>query len=955
MTYRDSFLSLYQPTNINSSPGMSLDSVPAGAELPAQFEEELPATTPVFEGHLYLRTSSKQWDWRLFRFDGTSFICLSSRKVKLPPNTHLHAPVNDLHFLKTSPSLNASFTSPLLATPKNKTQQISELITNNKSHNNNNNNTGSPVIASYYQLPKWSVDIINISAVSVLKPKKKSKLSVSTQKPSKCFCIRTFTGECYIMKASKQKDLERWLFVLTKMWKFTQAMRSQLVSNMNPPQQQLYNHPTSSSHLPLQQPPSLPQHHPHPNYLPHPIHHPNQQQQPHPHPYYSSTNATNHMMYSSSSNNLLHHQHQQIASLPPNHDDSISLSQLYKRPQHRTLTSTNSPLIYNPHPHPHPQHKLPLVVTNGSTPSPPHLQPSTSSGRMDNNSIHDKNYSHPILSVEKAECIDAWRKSLSELMASDPQLQVSIPPPIESIPEDDQVSIISDMTSISHRQPNNNNNNLRRRISVSSSISKRSLKSNKIKPRDNNNNNNNNTMVLKKKRSDDVKNWIEPRKLDNINNHQKNKLDNNNKNENRLSSSLPHNTFTRNNNNKTHPQVPPIDTYQINYFQDCITPARSTLSSPLTNNNNDDNNNNEIINYKNNSNDTKKTTVTLNQNTKYYGSAAAKPIKIVNRRSSSISSLSSSSTSSSALAPKVTHEVPNQSQHVNSATSVRPTSSFTSSSHDNLPEISLGVGRGERRSLDYTSSHRQHHHHHHRKSSSSSLLSSPPLPSLYSPTSMMIESPLQTLSNVNRKSKDEDEISLADLQRSLKRASLQNNNSIKNPLPFSTSTITHHTGGTTTTTSATTTTTNSMNQQPLSPNYSFRQSTSTSRKYNNSSHNNHNNNNNNSNNNNNNNNNGSSSIVVAPAIPPMPSKSRNSLLSIPFYNNDSDNNNNNSKSSSMKLSQNHRESMKLSKNHKESMTLNRPHSWIPFDHHQQKIVQQPSSRQSMQMDNTVQW
>jgi hypothetical protein len=225
MTYRNSLLSLYPPT-----PPTPKTKQDAGFE--AQFDEELPATSPVFEGHLYLRTAEKQWQWRLFRFDGTCFTCLSTRKVKLPPNTRVDAPSNDQAFIHSLPSFTTtSLTSPLLATPKSKSRQHSTV-------------SDSSPLAKYYQLPKWTVDISNISAVSVLKPSesngsKAMKLAMlsPSQKLARCFCIRTFDGNCYIMKAQKQKDLERWLFVLTKMWKFAQAMKHQLLSQQPQHQQ----------------------------------------------------------------------------------------------------------------------------------------------------------------------------------------------------------------------------------------------------------------------------------------------------------------------------------------------------------------------------------------------------------------------------------------------------------------------------------------------------------------------------------------------------------------------------------------------------------------------------------------------------------------------------------------------------------------------------------------------
>ncbi|KAI9025958.1 hypothetical protein CLU79DRAFT_699254, partial [Phycomyces nitens] len=271
------------------------------SSLISQFSEEVPATSPVFEGHLYLRTDKKQWQWRLFRFDGSSFTCLSTRKVKLPPNT-----------------------------PSQQTKPSQEP---------------DRVLASYYQLPKFTIDIANISAVSMLKRPAKtnnhgicSAISIAPA-PSKCFCVRTFDGQCFVMKAQKQKDLERWLFVLTKMWNFVQAVRTQI-----------------------------------------------NQQEP---------------------------------------------------------------------------------------------------------SQYDKRYKMPTLSFEKAHWIEEWRKSLAELIAYDPNIKIT-PPPIESIPDDDRMSVYSDMTSVSNRNPQNYGKptKLAAPIELEMPLQQRTRSS------------------LRKKRSDDVKNWI---------------------------------------------------------------------------------------------------------------------------------------------------------------------------------------------------------------------------------------------------------------------------------------------------------------------------------------------------------------------------------------------------------------------------------------------------------------
>ncbi|ORZ08921.1 hypothetical protein BCR42DRAFT_124824 [Absidia repens] len=287
MTYRNSLLSLYPPTPTPTTPKISNSD--QDADLTSQFEE-LPAAAPVFEGYLYLRTDKKQWQWRMFRFDGTCFTCLSTRKVKLPPNTHVDAPpLNDQPLMQSLPSFTTtSLTSPLLATPTNKSRQKSTT-------------SAAMPLANYYQLPKWTVDITNISAVSVLKPSsssnKKKLTMLPSQKQARCFCVRTFDGNCYIMKAQKQKDLERWLFVLTKMWKFAQAMKHQLTPQQ-PQHQQILR----------------------------------QQQQIRVGTHTPSFQQT---QYSSS-------------FLTPHHrlqsQDSIPLSHMYQRPRHTSLTCPHLPL-----------------------------------------------------------------------------------------------------------------------------------------------------------------------------------------------------------------------------------------------------------------------------------------------------------------------------------------------------------------------------------------------------------------------------------------------------------------------------------------------------------------------------------------------------------------------------------------------------------------------------------
>lgn len=174
-------------------------SIPKSLPPTMENMRETPALSPVFEGRLYLRSENKQWKLRLFRFDGSSLTCLSTRKVKLPPGTRLDPSVVDLNELVMNRSPSASLTSPLLATPANKSR------TKPGSH-----------IAGYYQLPKWTVNIADMSAISVLKHNKRKNLFMNQN--SLAFCIRTYDDQCYVLKAQNEKDLERWLFILTKMW-----------------------------------------------------------------------------------------------------------------------------------------------------------------------------------------------------------------------------------------------------------------------------------------------------------------------------------------------------------------------------------------------------------------------------------------------------------------------------------------------------------------------------------------------------------------------------------------------------------------------------------------------------------------------------------------------------------------------------------------------------------------
>ncbi|KAI8580737.1 hypothetical protein K450DRAFT_235728 [Umbelopsis ramanniana AG] len=403
---------------------------------------ETPALSPVFEGRLYLRSENKQWQLRLFRFDGTTLTCLSTRKVKLPPGTRLDPSVLDLNELVMNRSPSASVTSPLLATPANKSRT----------------KPGADM-AGYYQLPKWTVNVADISGISMLKNNKRKNLF--TNQNSLCFCVRTYDDRCYVLKAQKEKDLERWLFILTKMWDFASALRS----HFNPESQQ---------------------------------------------------------------------QNIQGANLQHN-DDNLPLAQTISPKTLAIITSQDQlprPSSQNVSPHTPPSTVRKLV--------PP--LPMENYGRLAQNSsptdVYEQRYQMPQLSSEKLDWIDAWRNSLAELVASDPQIKLA-PPVIEPIKDDDSMSIASEMTSITTRArlkaeetaelkpPYSNTTGLRRRITTGSrhsarkpTISRRkagaAARLNIVGPAPELSmvekeqiDDESSSPKLQRKRSKDVKNWIE--------------------------------------------------------------------------------------------------------------------------------------------------------------------------------------------------------------------------------------------------------------------------------------------------------------------------------------------------------------------------------------------------------------------------------------------------------------
>jgi hypothetical protein len=171
---------------------------------------------------------------------------------------------------------------------------------------------------------------------------------------------------------------------------------------------------------------------------------------------------------------------------------------------------------------PLPRENYGRLAHNSSPPPPP-------------SDVYEQRYQMPQLSSEKLDWIDAWRNSLAELVASDPQIKLA-PPVIEPIKDDDTMSIASEMTSITTRarlkaeetaEPKSaypNTTGLRRRITAGSRHSARKLTVSRRKagatarlnivgpaPEEKEQIDDDDPPLskLQRRRSKDVKNWIE--------------------------------------------------------------------------------------------------------------------------------------------------------------------------------------------------------------------------------------------------------------------------------------------------------------------------------------------------------------------------------------------------------------------------------------------------------------
>ncbi|KAJ3090015.1 hypothetical protein HK102_004913 [Quaeritorhiza haematococci] len=172
------------------------------------FASEEDGQTPIFSGSLYKLGGNSRWQWRTFRFDGRLLVCLSSEKMKV---------TNDAtDFLdKLDGMLPLGLPLPTLSSP---------LLAVDDSKTDNGKST-------WVYMPKWAIHMADVEQVALLKRSRNMNQNLSEQDAKeaarlekmksarKSFLIRTREGRNYILRAKTKEDLDRWVFVLSRMWK----------------------------------------------------------------------------------------------------------------------------------------------------------------------------------------------------------------------------------------------------------------------------------------------------------------------------------------------------------------------------------------------------------------------------------------------------------------------------------------------------------------------------------------------------------------------------------------------------------------------------------------------------------------------------------------------------------------------------------------------------------------
>ncbi|KFH66796.1 hypothetical protein MVEG_07321 [Podila verticillata NRRL 6337] len=176
---------------------------------------DITPTRPLYSGHLLKLGSNDRWQSRLFTFDGSVLICVGKRP---------RAPV----IMTYDPYVSSPFMSPSC-----------------NPHPMNPNT-------------KWFINITSVTDIRLL-PSSKSFRCFPSADGSRALSIRTNDGRHLVLRANKDTELERWYFVLFKIWEFQQQLNKAEEPQQPQPQEPHQQQTQLQQQTPLQpqqQPPS---------------------------------------------------------------------------------------------------------------------------------------------------------------------------------------------------------------------------------------------------------------------------------------------------------------------------------------------------------------------------------------------------------------------------------------------------------------------------------------------------------------------------------------------------------------------------------------------------------------------------------------------------------------------------------------------------------------------------
>ncbi|KAF9425310.1 hypothetical protein BGZ94_007664 [Podila epigama] len=181
-------------------PAAILNDDRAAAVMAAKFDPKLHSDItslpcPLFSGHLLKLGPSGQWQARLFTFDGKTLVCASKRAKAANKDTSHYSP-----FITSSSTTSKRSTS---------------------------------------MSGKWSLDLASMTSIRLLSsPYRNVRCFTPYTETPRTLSITLNDGRNLLLRAKKEIDLQRWFFVLSKIWSLHLLISSSSISNTNRDQTQ---------------------------------------------------------------------------------------------------------------------------------------------------------------------------------------------------------------------------------------------------------------------------------------------------------------------------------------------------------------------------------------------------------------------------------------------------------------------------------------------------------------------------------------------------------------------------------------------------------------------------------------------------------------------------------------------------------------------------------------------